>query len=119
MKTTENFAVLAMVSIFLGRQTAKYFDIQKILDSKYEKYSSVTWVQNGLACILFFAAFVTEYMEGTSVDIIDYLIGIAGVVQLILLISKRFSSDPMPRRMVFEETVGSLFHFIVLGSLLS
>lgn len=119
MKTTENFAVLAMVSIFLGRQTAKYFDIQKILDFKYEKYSSVTWVQNGLACILFFAAFVTEYIEGTSVDIIDYLIGIAGAVQLILLISKRFSSDPMPRRMVFEETVGSLFHFIVLGSLLS
>ena len=119
MKTTDNFAVVAMVSIFLGRQTAKYFDIQKILDSKYEKYASVTWVQNGLACILFLTAFVMEYMEGTAVDLIDYLIGIAGVVQLILLISKRFSSEPLKRRMVFEETVGSLFHFIVLGTLLS
>jgi hypothetical protein len=119
MKTTETFAVVAMVSIFLGRQTAKYFDIQQILDDKYESYDEVTWVQNGLSCILFTTAFVTEYMEGSAVDLIDYLIGIAGLVQLILLISKRFSPEPLKRRMVFEETVGSLYHFIVLGSLLS
>lgn len=120
MKTTDMFAVVAMVSIFLGRQTAKYFDIQQILDAKYEENESqVTWVQNGLSCILFVTAFVTEYMEGAAVDLIDYLIAVAGLVQLILLISKRFSPDSLTRRMVFEETVGSLYHFVVLGSLLS
>lgn len=120
MKTTDTFAVVAMVSIFLGRQTAKYFDIQQILDAKYEENESqVTWVQNGLSCILFVTAFVTEYMEGAAVDLIDYLIAVAGLVQLILLISKRFSPDSLTRRMVFEETVGSLYHFVVLGSLLS
>ena len=121
MKTTDTFAVVAMVSIFLGRQTAKYFDIQQILDAKYDDKdkTKVTWVQNGLSCILFVTAFVTEYMEGATVDIIDYLIAVAGLVQLILLISKRFSPDSLTRRMVFEETVGSLYHFVVLGSLLS
>ena len=121
MKTTDTFAVVAMVSIFLGRQTAKYFDIQQILDAKYDDKdkTKVTWVQNGLSCILFVTAFVTEYMEGATVDLIDYLIAVAGLVQLILLISKRFSPDALERRMVFEETVASLYHFVVLGSLLS
>jgi hypothetical protein len=91
------------------------------LDAKYDDKdkTKVTWVQNGLSCILFVTAFVTEYMEGAAVDLIDYLIAVAGLVQLILLISKRFSPDSLTRRMVFEETVGSLYHFVVLGSLLS
>lgn len=119
MSTSDAFAVLSMVSIFLGRQTAKYFDIQELLSDQYKKYDSVTWVQNGLSCVLFLTAFVVEYQEGTATDLVDYLIGIAALVQLILLISKRFSDEPNQRRMVFEETVGSLYHFVVLGSLLS
>ncbi len=117
MSTDKTFAVVAVVSIFLGRQTAKYFDMP-IDDKSKDDPKTVTWVQNGLACILFVTAFVAGILK-TKADLVDYIVVIAAVVQLILVISKRFSPDHNHRRMIFEETVCSLYHFVVLGSLLS
>tara|TARA_B110000285_G_scaffold235577_1_gene318243 strand:+ start:8982 stop:10766 length:1785 start_codon:yes stop_codon:yes gene_type:complete len=117
MSTDNTFAVVAVVSIFLGRQTAKYFDMPVDDPSKADP-KTVTWVQNGLACILFVTAFVAGILK-TKADLVDYIVVIAAVVQLILVISKRFSPDHNHRRMLFEETVCSLYHFVVLGSLLS
>jgi hypothetical protein len=117
MSTDKTFAVVAVVSIFLGRQTAKYFDMP-IDDKSKDDPKTVTWVQNGLACILFVTAFVAGILK-TKADLVDYIVVIAAVVQLILVISKRFSPDHNHRRMLFEETVCSLYHFVVLGSLLS
>ena len=122
MNTSDSFAVVSMVSIFVGRQTSKYFDLREVLDdSDYgeKPASKVTWVQNGLALLMFGTACIWEIIEGTKVDLIDYIIGIAAVVQFVLLVSKRISQELNERRVVFEETVCSVFHFIVLGSLLS
>jgi hypothetical protein len=116
MDTTDVFAVVTMVSIFLGRQVSKYFDMKALLTDSGGK---VTWVQNGLAMLLFIAAVVIEVTEADEIGIIDYLLIIAAVVQLILLISKRISRMKIARRSVFEESVASLYHFVVLGSLLS
>ena len=117
MSTDNTFAVVAVVSIFLGRQTAKYFDMP-IEEPPKKDPKTVTWVQNGLACILFVTAFVAGILK-TKADLVDYIVVIAAVVQLILVISKRFSPEHNHRRMIFEETVCSLYHFVVLGSLLS
>lgn len=119
MSTDKTFAVVTVVSIFLGRQTAKYFDMPVDDPSKPDP-KTVTWVQNGLACILFVTAFVAGISDSEhKVDLVDYIVVIAAGVQLILVISKRFSSDANHRRMIFEETVCSLYHFVVVGSLLS
>ena len=117
MSTDKTFAVVAVVSIFLGRQTAKYFDMP-IEEPSKDDPKTVTWVQNGLACILFVTAFVAGILK-TKADLVDYIVVVAAVVQLILVISKRFSPEHNHRRMIFEETVCSLYHFVVLGSLLS
>lgn len=122
MNTSDSFAVVSMVSIFVGRQTSKYFDLKEVLDdSDYgeKPASKVTWVQNGLALLMFGTACIWEIIKGTKVDLIDYIIGIAAGVQFVLLVSKRISQELNERRVVFEETVCSVFHFIVLGSLLS
>lgn len=119
MSTNKTFAVVTVVSIFLGRQTAKYFDMP-IDDPSKPDPKTVTWVQNGLACILFVTAFVAGISDSEhKVDLVDYIVVIAALVQLILVISKRLSSDANHRRMIFEETVCSLYHFVVVGSLLS
>jgi len=117
MSTEKTFAVVTVVSIFLGRQTAKYFDMQIDIsdDSK-----PVTWVQNVLACILFVTAFVAGISEeGHKFDIVDSIVLIAAGVQLILVISKLLELGSRKRRMIFEETICSLYHFVVVGSLLS
>jgi len=122
MDTSDGFAVVSMVSIFVGRQISKYFDLREVLnDSDYgeKPVTKVTWVQNGLALLMFGTACIWEIIEGTKVDLIDYIIGIAASVQFVLLVSKFFSRELNERRVVFEETVCSVFHFIVLGSLLS
>jgi hypothetical protein len=119
MTTDKTFAVVTVVSIFLGRQTAKYFDMP-VDDPSEPDPKTVTWVQNGLACILFVTAFVAGISDSEhKVDLVDYIVVIAALVQLILVISKRLSSDANHRRMIFEETVCSLYHFVVVGSLLS
>jgi len=117
MTTDNTFAVVTVVSIFLGRQTSKYFDMP-VDDPSEADPKTVTWVQNGLACILFVTAFVAGILK-TKADLVDYIVVVAAVVQLILVISKRFSPEHNHRRMIFEETVCSLYHFVVLGSLLS
>jgi len=117
MTTDNTFAVVTVVSIFLGRQTSKYFDMP-VDDPSEADPKTVTWVQNGLACILFVTAFVAGILK-TKADLVDYIVVVAAVVQLILVISKRFSPGANHRRMIFEETVCSLYHFVVLGSLLS
>jgi hypothetical protein len=115
VSTEKTFAVVTVVSIFLGRQTAKYFDMQIDVsnDSK-----NVTWVQNGISCILFVTAFVAGVLEHKA-EIVDYIVLIAAGVQLILLLSKRFDWGSHKRRTIFEETICSLYHFVVVGSLLS
>jgi hypothetical protein len=120
MTTDNTFAVVTVVSIFLGRQTAKYFDMSFEDPSNSKQKTVVTWVQNGLACILFVTAFVAGISDSEhKVDIVDFIVLIAALVQIILVISKRFSPDANHRRMIFEETVCSLYHFVVVGSLLS
>ena len=120
MDSSDTFAVVAMVTIFIGRQATKYFDLGVIIEKEDgTAQNEVTWVQNGLSMLMFGAATVFEVVEGTKVGLVDYLIGTAAVVQLILLISKRVDSAYNKRRTVFEETVGAIFHFVVLGSLLS
>ena len=80
----------------------------------------VTWIQNVLACILFVTAFVAGISEeGHKFDIVDSIVLIAAGVQLILVISKLLELGSRKRRMIFEETICSLYHFVVVGSLLS
>ena len=120
MDSSDAFAVLSMVTIFIGRQTNKYFDLGVIIQEQDgNEQDQVTWVQNGLAMLMFSTATGFEIVENNTVGIVEYIIGTAAIIQLILLISKRVDSSYNQRRTVFEETVGSIFHFIVLGSLLS